>query len=361
MRARRSAAVLGFAVAAALLAGAAPGGASSKTILIFGPTLDGDHPGNERAIAEEAGYDVTVASKSKWSGMSTSDFAAYDALVFGDPNCEETPEPLSAAVANRATWSAAIAGPTIVVGMDVVFHAGERGATALTRNAIAFAASGSGTGLYVNLSCYYFRLGPSSTVELLLEFGEFDVRAQGEGVPGCPDRIEVTAPAHPAMAGLTSDSLSNWGCSAHELFNSYPDGFEELARERRSELAVIVATPGLLRADVDVGPGSRRNPVRLSRHGVVTVAILRKGDLRDEAVVASSVCFGDAEEPSERDCSEAHGRGHREDVNGDGRADWVLHFEVRQTGIDRGDREACLAGTTKSGASFEGCDRIRTL
>ena len=50
----------------------------------------------------------------------------------------------------------------------------------------------------------------------------------------------------------------------------------------------------------------------------------------------STVCFGDAD-PAQRECNEAHGTGHIEDVNGDGRPDLLLHYETSQTGIDPGD------------------------
>jgi hypothetical protein len=48
-------------------------------------------------------------------------------------------------------------------------------------------------------------------------------------------------------------------------------------------------------------------------------------------------------------------------VNGDARPDLLLHFEVRETGIDRGDATACLTGKTFAGVSVEGCDSVRTL
>jgi hypothetical protein len=72
-----------------------------------------------------------------------------------------------------------------------------------------------------------------------------------------------------------------------------------------------------------------------------------------------SVCFGDAENPSQRDCTEAHGKGHLEDVDGDGDLDLVLHFDTTATGIDRGDTQACLTGKTFDGTPIQGCDVVR--
>jgi Integrin beta chain VWA domain len=112
---------------------------------------------------------------------------------------------------------------------------------------------------------------------------------------------------------------------------------------------------------IDIKPGSFPNSIKLSNKGVIPVAILSTPTFDATTVDANTVCFGDAEDPSQRDCTEAHGRGHIEDVNGDFLLDLVLHFETSETGIDLGDTEACLTGETFGGALIEGCDSVRTL
>ena len=112
---------------------------------------------------------------------------------------------------------------------------------------------------------------------------------------------------------------------------------------------------------VDIKPGSDTNPINLRSKGVIPVAILSTASFDATTVDPASVCFGDAEDASQRDCTEAHGKGHLEDVNGDGRLDLLLHFETQQTGIDPGDTQACLTGKTFTGVSVEGCDAITTL
>jgi hypothetical protein len=112
---------------------------------------------------------------------------------------------------------------------------------------------------------------------------------------------------------------------------------------------------------LDIKPGSSTNPIKLSSGGLIPVAILTTDSVDAASVDPSTLCFGDDDNPSQRDCTEAHGTGHIEDVNGDGRPDLLLHFKVGQTGIDPGDTTACLTGKTFAGLSIEGCDSIRTL
>jgi len=58
----------------------------------------------------------------------------------------------------------------------------------------------------------------------------------------------------------------------------------------------------------------------------------------------------------------AHWRGpHFEDVNGDGVTDLLAHFRAENTGIEYGDRVACISGKKLDGKKFDGCDSIRTV
>ena len=118
---------------------------------------------------------------------------------------------------------------------------------------------------------------------------------------------------------------------------------------------------GARAVSIDIKPGSSTNPINLSSKGVVPVAILTTDGFDASTVDPSTVCFGDDDNPGQRNCAEAHHRGHSEDVNGDGRPDLLLHYEVGGTGIDRGDTSACLTGSTFTGLAIEGCDTIETL
>ena len=110
---------------------------------------------------------------------------------------------------------------------------------------------------------------------------------------------------------------------------------------------------------IDLKLGSDPNTIRLDRAELVPVAILSTPSFDARTVDPASVCFGDAEAPGERDCSESHGRGHLRDVGGDGDIDLLLHFKPAATGIDLGDTQACLTGRTRSGTPIRGCDKMR--
>jgi hypothetical protein len=227
-------------------------------ILIYGPSLMGS-PDNEKTLAEAAGYEVTVAGPETWLGMTTFEFAQYDAIVFGDPSCNHwmTTAPLATAEMNRFVWSSAVTGPMVVIGNDPVHHQSQFTvqANALTSNAIKFAAGGTSTGLYVSLSCYY-DYATNARVNILNDFGEFRVHGRGAGgLPDCPDNVEIVEPTHPVMEGLTVAGLSNWSCSVHDVFAAYPPDFNVVARESAfTDRAYIIATNAAGRGPVTDAP-----------------------------------------------------------------------------------------------------------
>jgi len=110
---------------------------------------------------------------------------------------------------------------------------------------------------------------------------------------------------------------------------------------------------------IDVSPGNAQNKINLPK-GNIRVAILSTADFDATTIDPSTVCFGDADAPLERNCSYAHHKADVKDVNADGSPDLILHFETAQTGIDPGDTTACLTGTTRGGLPVDGCDLIST-
>jgi hypothetical protein len=106
---------------------------------------------------------------------------------------------------------------------------------------------------------------------------------------------------------------------------------------------------------IDIKPGSARNPINPRSNGVIPVAILTTRAFNATTVVPSTVRFG----PS--GATEAHGRGHRADVDGDGDQDLLLHFRTQATGIECGDRSAVLTGRTSGGKTFEATGALHTV
>lgn len=107
---------------------------------------------------------------------------------------------------------------------------------------------------------------------------------------------------------------------------------------------------------IDIKPRSERNPINLRSRGVIPVAILGSELFDVTTIDGSTLAFG----PSGAGIAHRNGP-HFGDVNDDGHLDLVAHFRTQQTGIQKGDTEACLTGQTIDGMSVCGCDTIVTV
>lgn len=112
-----------------------------------------------------------------------------------------------------------------------------------------------------------------------------------------------------------------------------------------------------LTVSIVIHPGSfpNANSINPRSKGVIPVAILSTKTFDATAVDPSSVKFGPEGATAE------HGRGHKEDVNRDGKKDLVLHFRTQDTGIACGDTSVSLTGKTFSGQAINGSSSIRTV
>jgi PKD repeat protein len=232
--------------ASVLSATASSSSSTGKHILIYGPSMSpatSAMPHNEKTLAEAEGHTVTVVDATTWAGMTTEQFGSYNAIVFGDPTCRTNTAGLAAAEANKATWSAAVTGPMYVQGSDPRYHTFHKPESLqMIRSGINFVVSGSGTGLYASLSCYYYDATPNTPVNFLSEIGDFQVRGQWTG--GSTDAITIVEPAHPAMAGLTNAGLSYWYVTIHEFLTAFPASFDVLATNNSGHV-FIIATPAV--------------------------------------------------------------------------------------------------------------------
>ncbi len=99
-----------------------------------------------------------------------------------------------------------------------------------------------------------------------------------------------------------------------------------------------------------------RSKTAPSTNPVLPVAILGSDSFDVAEVDVTTLAFGPSGAPFD------HSQGpHFEDLNGDGFTDLMVHFRVEETGIEFGDRMACLRGETLDGTSFSGCDAVRTV
>ena len=110
----------------------------------------------------------------------------------------------------------------------------------------------------------------------------------------------------------------------------------------------VVAIP----VSFDVKPDDNNNKVNSKSKGVIPTAILGSADLDVTSVDVASLRFGPG------NAGESHGKGHVEDVNGDGFDDLVLHFKTQDSNLPKGNTTACVVGTTTDGWAIEGCDSV---
>jgi hypothetical protein len=111
----------------------------------------------------------------------------------------------------------------------------------------------------------------------------------------------------------------------------------------------------VISVNIDIKPGDDSNSVNPKSKGKTPVGILTTDIFDATTVDPLSIEFGP------NGATEAHGRGHIEDVDGDGDLDLVLHFNTQDTGIVCGDTNATLTGQTFGGTAIEGSDSIVTV
>lgn len=255
----------------------AAGAGDSSTVLILNTTVTGNYSSREAIHATSAGYTVELVSPAQWATKSAADFASYRAIILGDATCSGLGA-ISAAEANLATWGSKVNGNVIIMGSDPVFHQAAGGDT-FTKNAIEFAAADPAkTGLYISLSCYYAGVPVGTPVPILSTFGAFTV----QGVD-CATNVHKVA-THPALNGTTDETLSNWNCSVHEAFDTFPATFLPLA------IARFPGSPG----NINFPDGSFGVPYILARSPTLVPVLCGNGILETgEACDDSNITNGD--------------------------------------------------------------------
>lgn len=205
------------------------GNGSNGKVLILDSAVTGGANSIEAQQAAADGYGVDVVDAATWSAMTASQFAAYRAIILGDPTCGSESS-VAAAEADASVWGPVVDGNIEIIGSDPVYHATNTNAAiaAVTQRAVDFAVGQSGkTGAYVSLSCYFEGAAAQTHVSLLdgLDSGGSGFSVQAAG---CTDKVHIEA-VSPALKGIDDTLLSNWSCSVHEAFDTWPAKFGVLA------------------------------------------------------------------------------------------------------------------------------------
>lgn len=106
---------------------------------------------------------------------------------------------------------------------------------------------------------------------------------------------------------------------------------------------------------IDIKPGSSQNVINTGANGVIPVAVLSTPTFDATAVAPLSVRFGPGE------AVECHGKGHIEDVDGDGDLDLLLHFRTEDADIRKEDVTATLSGRTIWARRIVGTDGVKVV
>lgn len=123
----------------------------------------------------------------------------------------------------------------------------------------------------------------------------------------------------------------------------------------------------VIRVQIDVRPGSRRNPVSPRSGGKLPVAVLTDGSFDASRVDPSTVTLGDGSAPEAPVARRGNGApmASLRDVDGDGDRDLLLHFRIRDLvgngDLDRTTTSLELNGETSGGTSIRGSDGVRPV
>ena len=241
--------------------------ATPPPVLILGSSVNGGTSSAEYQAAVAAGYSPTVLTDSTWESEPRSYFAGFNAIIIGDPSSGGTcahsvPAALSYLASGQASpvWTQAVTGNVTVLGTAPAL-AGSKG-TALIAGAITYAASGTGTGLYVSLNCE----GSSASPGADLGAGWLD-DVDGTGVTGagtlggatitagqgwsCGDSgaVNPQAAADPGYTALAASSLTGWAspaCPVQETFGAWPAWLTPVAYDTSASPADFTSPDGTL-------------------------------------------------------------------------------------------------------------------
>jgi hypothetical protein len=240
--------------------GAARAASTPGTALINGDSIEvaeeepimkeGSPISLEQYAAEQAGFKVTIVPGTTWKAMTAAEFAQYQVLIVGDPNCGGLPQSVGESVGNWApavmgAGDGGVVGNRAIIGTDPEDHyqygAGgappkelgnpsSAGSEHLVESAIRFAGTvGGATGISYDTSCQTsFSSGEQGYAEQLQQISTGPGTWELGETPACSANIALIA-SNSAFSALTHEDLEGWECSAHVSFKSFPADFHALA------------------------------------------------------------------------------------------------------------------------------------
>jgi len=116
--------------------------------------------------------------------------------------------------------------------------------------------------------------------------------------------------------------------------------------------------PSDVRVSLDIKPGGNPNMINLKSQGTVPIAILTTDDFDATTVNPTTVTLAGAHVKLKKN---GMPMAAYEDVNGDGRADLVLHVSTQYLQLDESSMVAVLAGQTYDGTAITGSDTVRIV
>jgi hypothetical protein len=111
--------------------------------------------------------------------------------------------------------------------------------------------------------------------------------------------------------------------------------------------------PTFIPIEIDVRPGSPKNPVNPKSRGVLPVAVLSGASFDATTIDVSSLGLG----PSTA-APVSRPKAYYEDVNRDGRLDLMVYFDTADLGLQRGVTTIVLIGRNLQGRPIRGEDSV---
>ncbi|MDX6450918.1 MAG: hypothetical protein QOH16_967 [Gaiellaceae bacterium] len=289
----RVAMVVVLAILVATVAGNAHASAKNGKVAILSTSIANDviSPGPAQAFesleayeARSLGLAVDLIKPADWALMTTADFAAYNAVVIGDPKCSHGN--LAPAVSSAGIWGAAVDGNVAVLGNAPVTTywlnadlSSRVGSAFEVLSALRFVtADSSKTGAYVDVGCAAKSAPADSSVPLLDGIAGADA-FKATGSNGACWTVGHVVDTSGALATLNDDFLSNWPCSAAsalEVFTQYPADFRRYAETGNGSPYILLRGGGAAASNsIDLGPPTGSNTV--GEQHTVTALVTESG------------------------------------------------------------------------------------